>query len=69
MTDDLVRERISEAVAVTRSLSEPRQREMILAVARAICESLQRGGKVLLCGNRGSAADAVCELVEQTLCV
>jgi D-sedoheptulose 7-phosphate isomerase len=58
MSDDLVQERINEAVAVTRSLSEPHQRETVLTVARVICESLQRGGKVLMCGNGGSAADA-----------
>jgi D-sedoheptulose 7-phosphate isomerase len=58
MSDDLVQERINEAVAVTRSLSEPHQRETVLTVARVICESLERGGKVLMCGNGGSAADA-----------
>lgn len=34
------------------------QTDVIVRVAEAICESLQQGGKVLSCGNGGSAADA-----------
>jgi D-sedoheptulose 7-phosphate isomerase len=58
VSDDLIQERIAEAVEVTRSLSEPRRRETLLAIVRAMCDSLQQGGKVLFCGNGGSAADA-----------
>lgn len=32
--------------------------DTIVRIAEVICQSLQRGGKVLLCGNGGSAADA-----------
>jgi D-sedoheptulose 7-phosphate isomerase len=34
------------------------QLDVIVKIALAICESLSRGGKLLLCGNGGSAADA-----------
>ena len=34
------------------------QTEVIVNIAQIIFDSLQRGGKVLLCGNGGSAADA-----------
>lgn len=34
------------------------QVETIAKMAEAICQSLEQGGKVLLCGNGGSAADA-----------
>jgi D-sedoheptulose 7-phosphate isomerase len=58
VSDDLIQERIAEAVEVTRSLAEPRQREAVRGVAEALCEALRGGGKVLFCGNGGSAADA-----------
>jgi len=35
-----------------------KQVDIIVHMAEAICQSLQHGGKVLLCGNGGSAADA-----------
>jgi len=35
-----------------------KQVDIIMHMAEALCQSLQQGGKVLLCGNGGSAADA-----------
>lgn len=58
MSADFVQERVADAVEVTRSLSEPAQRDLILSIAGAICASLRGGGKILLCGNGGSATDA-----------
>lgn len=58
----------AELVSRTRSLFEASiavkqqvmntQLDIIVAMAKVICRSLQQGGKVLLCGNGGSAADA-----------
>jgi D-sedoheptulose 7-phosphate isomerase len=58
VSDELVQERIADAVEVTRSLSEPSQRNLVRSIAHEISESLRGGGKVLLCGNGGSATDA-----------
>jgi D-sedoheptulose 7-phosphate isomerase len=56
---ELARERIREATDVCRSLLEDASVvEGVDAIVGEIVESLRSGGKVLLCGNGGSAADA-----------
>jgi D-sedoheptulose 7-phosphate isomerase len=47
----------AESIAVKQQLMEEHAGD-VLAMAELITESLQRGGKLLLCGNGGSAADA-----------
>ena len=64
----LSNEKRAELAAKTRSLLQTsislKQKVMetevdvIVRMAEVICQSLQQGGKVLLCGNGGSAADA-----------
>ena len=64
----LSNEKRAELAAKTRSLLQAsialKQKVMetevdvIVRMAEVICQSLQQGGKVLLCGNGGSAADA-----------
>jgi len=44
--------------ALQETFSAPRAAEVINAIAACILESVRKGGKVLLCGNGGSAADA-----------
>jgi len=51
-----IRAQLMECVAVQRRTAECCD-EMILAAARLIAESLAQGGKLMLCGNGGSAAD------------
>jgi D-sedoheptulose 7-phosphate isomerase len=56
---ELLRARVREAIEVCEALLEDeRLAETVDAVVGAIVSSLQDGGKVLLCGNGGSAADA-----------
>jgi len=52
-----LRRHIQDSIETKRKLLECREGE-ILAAASAITRCLQNGGKLLLCGNGGSAADA-----------
>jgi D-sedoheptulose 7-phosphate isomerase len=55
----LVRGRIEKAVAVKQELLlDDNYQKLVIQVAMRITESLNSGGKVLFCGNGGSAADA-----------
>ena len=54
----LVRDRIAESVAAHAALLEGATAERVAALADRIVGSLRDGGKVLLFGNGGSAADA-----------
>src|SRR3990167_5403786 len=63
---DIVLARLNEHQTTVQLLAE--QSSDIEGIARVFIKSLQRGGKVLLCGNGGSAADAqhvAAELVGQ----
>lgn len=56
----LIEERIKESIETKNSLL--RSPELIRAIERAstvVCDALKAGGKVLLCGNGGSASDAL----------
>jgi D-sedoheptulose 7-phosphate isomerase len=56
---DLVRTRVREAIDVCQALLDDGAiSETVDAVVEAIVASINSGGKVLLCGNGGSAADA-----------
>ena len=46
-----------DSIALKQHVIET-QVETIVQMAEVICQSLEQGGKVLLCGNGGSAADA-----------
>ena len=48
---------LGESIAVKQRVGET-QADVIVRTAEAIFQSLTQGGKVLLCGNGGSAADA-----------
>jgi phosphoheptose isomerase len=52
----VIRQNINDAVMVLERLSE--MEPCIEAAAKAIAETLNSGGKLLACGNGGSAADA-----------
>jgi D-sedoheptulose 7-phosphate isomerase len=52
----LLRTHLRESIATKQRVLETCERP-ILAAAAAIASSLRRGGKLLLCGNGGSAAD------------
>lgn len=54
---DFMFESVEESIGVKKAMIAACGSEMIRA-ARAIAASLKKGGKVLLCGNGGSAADA-----------
>jgi len=57
-TQELLRSAVDDAIAVCESLLDERLLAAVEAAAEAIAASLREGGKVLLCGNGGSAADA-----------
>jgi D-sedoheptulose 7-phosphate isomerase len=57
-TSELLRDNVADAVAVCDSLLDADVVSTVSAVSRDIVESLRAGGKVLMCGNGGSAADA-----------
>jgi D-sedoheptulose 7-phosphate isomerase len=54
----VLRERVSAAIAVHESLLNPETEAALAAIVDALVAALGSGGKVLLCGNGGSAADA-----------
>ncbi len=54
---ETIRERFAESIAVKQKASEGLTDE-IIAVVQEMIRSLRMGGKVILCGNGGSAADA-----------
>lgn len=57
---DLVRSRIEESIAVKQKiLASDVILNQIKEISDVINESLSKGGKVLLCGNGGSASDAM----------
>jgi D-sedoheptulose 7-phosphate isomerase len=56
--ESLVRQRIEESVAVKKSLLEGRLVDALVEVAELVLRALQGGGKVIFCGNGGSAADS-----------
>jgi D-sedoheptulose 7-phosphate isomerase len=65
----VIRQRIEESIAVKQSFPEKLIQNIALA-AKAIVESYNNGGKLILFGNGGSAADAqhiACELVGRFL--
>ncbi len=54
-----IKESIAQSIAVKQAiLSDPQMLEQIQIVADACTETFCTGGKVLFCGNGGSAADA-----------
>jgi len=57
VTVDLVRSTIADAIALHQRMSDADSRPVVEAAA-AIVEALMLGGKLLLFGNGGSAADA-----------
>ena len=56
MTEDLVRQRIEESVAVKQALLD--HAGTIVAIADMLTDALRAGNKVIWAGNGGSAADA-----------
>lgn len=54
---ELIKEELLESAEVKRLLAEE-QAELILEIARVLLQTLQSRGKILFCGNGGSAADA-----------
>lgn len=54
---ELIKKELLESAEVKRLLAEE-QAELILEIARVLLQTLQSRGKILFCGNGGSAADA-----------
>lgn len=54
---EIIRKELLESAEVNRLLAEG-QVEIILAMAGVLIRTIKSGGKVLFCGNGGSAADA-----------
>ncbi len=62
---DIVQKRLLESVEVQKKVASDCA-ESILAAAQLIVDTFKSGGKVMICGNGGSAADSqhmACELV------
>jgi len=57
MNSHLIRKAMIDGIELRQQCSET-MTEPLLAAARAIVKCLQGGGKILACGNGGSAADA-----------
>ena len=55
---DLVLERLREAKEVLERVATPAMADVVVGAAAQIAESLRGGGRILLCGNGGSQADA-----------
>ena len=58
MNDDLIRQRIDEAVSVKQALLADEHVGFTRDCAQLIVDALRAGNKVLFCGNGGSSADA-----------
>ena len=58
MARALIDRRVRESIAVKRELLDPARAAAIAEVAGVVAEALRRGGKLLVFGNGGSAADA-----------
>jgi D-sedoheptulose 7-phosphate isomerase len=56
---DLVRQRVGDGVALMEAMRDEQCIAQIAAVAELTGETYRRGGKLLIFGNGGSAADAV----------
>jgi D-sedoheptulose 7-phosphate isomerase len=56
--EELIRTRFADAADVKASLQAPEHVAFTARAAALLTERLRAGGKVLLCGNGGSAADA-----------
>jgi D-sedoheptulose 7-phosphate isomerase len=57
--DQIIQKSISDSIAVKTAVLEDRNLQTRIAGAAAACvETFRAGGKVLFCGNGGSAADA-----------
>lgn len=60
MNQDIIRDRIRESIKVKEDiLSSGEIIDTVSAMADAIAESIMSGGKLLTCGNGGSASDAL----------
>lgn len=59
VTVDVLRDRLRESIALSEQLlADEAVAASVDAIAQAIVDSIRAGGKVLLCGNGGSAAEA-----------
>jgi D-sedoheptulose 7-phosphate isomerase len=55
---DVIRLRVRESIQLKRSLLDDELVDALARLADEVCESVRSGGKVILFGNGGSAADA-----------
>lgn len=53
-----VKNLFEESIALKKLILKPEYLNIIITMAERIAESIVQGGKLLLCGNGGSAADA-----------
>lgn len=57
---NIIRERLQESIEVKQSLvTDEKTQASIMKLARSMVERLSDGGKIVLCGNGGSASDAL----------
>lgn len=54
---DVVQNQIEESIVLKRKIKDELS-EKIIEISEVLAESIKNGGKILLCGNGGSAADA-----------
>ena len=59
MSFELVRQRFEEAITVKRALLDDEHVGFAVAAAELLADTFRRGGRVLVCGNGGSAADGM----------
>jgi len=55
---DKVKKTFENSIAVKEKILEDKSYEVLIEAGNLIAESISNGGKLLLCGNGGSAADA-----------
>lgn len=49
---------LQESIALKQKVLQEGQAKIVITMAKALAESFKKGGKLLICGNGGSAADA-----------
>ena len=55
---DMIRRHLTESAAVKQRLADSAAVPLIVEAARQLADRVGRGGKIMLCGNGGSAADS-----------
>ncbi len=58
MKQDIIEQHLKSSIETKQKLLQPPYPEQVAFIAEKFAETIRKGGKILFCGNGGSAADA-----------